>query len=69
MPTEATIYGGKYGLIFADDTADISTFGHDTQYPSADVTISFSIPTEGGVTPAHTVLYDGACEVNELAGV
>lgn len=69
MPTDALIYGGKYGLIFADDTADISTFGHQTEYPSADVTIALSIPTEGGVTPAHAVLYDGPCEVNEFAGL
>lgn len=69
VPSEALIYGGKYGLIFAEDTADVSVFGHGTEYPSADVTVSFSFPTQGGVTPAHTVLHDGPCLVNDIAGL
>lgn len=69
MASEALIYGGKYGLIFAEDTADVSTYGHGTSYPSAEVTISFSIPTEGGVTPIHTVLHDGPCVVDDIAGL
>lgn len=66
---EVLIEGGKHGLIFADDTADVSAIGHDTRYPSDEVTISFSVPTLNGVTPAHTVLHDGPCIVNEVSGV
>lgn len=69
VPSEALIYGGRYGLIFADDTADVSAFGHITEYPSAQVTIGFTIPTEGGVTPDHTVLHDGPCLVEDISGL
>lgn len=69
VPSEALLYGGKYGLIFADDTAETSTYGHVTDYPSADVTVAFTIPTEGGATPAHSVLHDGPCLVGDIAGI
>lgn len=65
MPSEAWIHGGKYGLIFAEDTEDVA-YGHGTEYPSSDATVAFSIPTEGNVTPKHTVLHDGPCLVNEI---
>ncbi|KAL8786474.1 MAG: hypothetical protein Q9213_002790 [Squamulea squamosa] len=57
----ATIQGGKDGLIIAADTANVSTKGHDTKYPSEEQTIAIQIPTADGKTPAHTVLYAGPC--------
>lgn len=65
---EAWIQGGKNGLIFAEDTADISTFGHGTAYPSADETVALSLPTVGNVVPDHIVLHKGACESSEQVG-
>lgn len=66
---EAWVYGGKYGLIFADDTVDVSRWGHITKYPGADETVASTIPTENGTRPDHVVLHDGACEPGELSGI
>ncbi|KAI1500081.1 hypothetical protein F5X99DRAFT_256809 [Biscogniauxia marginata] len=66
---EAWVYGGKYGLIYADDTADISGWGHITRYPGNDETVALAIPVKDGVNPKHTVLHDGPCVTAELAGV
>ncbi|KAI1415963.1 hypothetical protein F5Y13DRAFT_206897 [Hypoxylon sp. FL1857] len=65
---EAVIYGGKYGLIFADDTSDISTWGHRTQYPSSDETVAMTVPVRDNVRPPHKVLHDGACTMEETVG-
>ncbi|KAI0004005.1 hypothetical protein F4779DRAFT_81257 [Xylariaceae sp. FL0662B] len=66
---DAWVYGGKYGLVYADDTADISSWGHLTQYPGNDETIAIQIPVEGGVNPEHSVLHDGPCSWEETTGV
>ncbi|KAI1340403.1 hypothetical protein F5Y15DRAFT_380578 [Xylariaceae sp. FL0016] len=65
---EAWVYGGRYGLIFADDTADVSGWGHRTRYPGSDETIALTVPVQDGKAPAYTVLHDGACDDGELAG-
>ena len=61
----ATIHGGRNGLIFAADTAAVSTFGHITRYPSRKETIALQIRTADGVVPPHTVLYAGPCGAQE----
>ncbi|KAI1143574.1 hypothetical protein F5Y05DRAFT_409019 [Hypoxylon sp. FL0543] len=66
---EAVVHGGKYGLIFADDTSDISGWGHRTQYPGGDETIAITIPVRDNVRPAYKVLHDGACSLEETVGV
>ncbi|KAI5927750.1 hypothetical protein F4810DRAFT_279701 [Camillea tinctor] len=66
---EAWVHGGKYGLIYADDTADISAWGHITRYPGNDETVALAIPVKDGVNPKHTVLHDGPCTMGEGAGV
>ncbi|KAI4201283.1 MAG: hypothetical protein LQ350_003320 [Teloschistes chrysophthalmus] len=58
---KAFIKGGKYGLIFAADTASVSKKGHATQYPSDQETTAFQIPTADGEIPPHTVLHPGPC--------
>jgi hypothetical protein len=63
---EAYVPGGKNGLIFAADTAAVSTKGgHSTNYPSDSETIALQIPT-GGTIPQHNVLYSGPCKQAEL---
>ena len=67
--TEAWVQGGKYGLILAADTADVSKYGHITTYPSAADTIGLQVPFAGGRVPEHTVLYDGPCGWAEMVGI
>ncbi|KAI1382131.1 hypothetical protein F4677DRAFT_400981 [Hypoxylon crocopeplum] len=66
---EAFVYGGRYGLIYADDTRDISGWGHRTQYPSSDLTIGVTFPVQDGVNPKNKVLHDGPCTVEESIGI
>ncbi|KAI0600180.1 hypothetical protein F4775DRAFT_546534 [Biscogniauxia sp. FL1348] len=66
---EAWVYGGKYGLIYAEDTADVSGWGHRSQYPGSDETVALVVPVKDGVSPKHKVLHDGPCVTGELAGV
>lgn len=64
---EAFISGGKNGLIFAADTADVSAKGHATNYPSKAETRAIQIPT-GGTIPPHNVLYSGPCKGQQVMG-
>jgi hypothetical protein len=63
---EAYIPGGKNGAILALDTADVSSLGHITKYPSQESTIALQIPLGQGGIPGHAVLHDGACKGVEL---
>lgn len=66
---EAWVQGGKYGLIYAADTADVSDGGHRTQYPSAADTIGLVFPVADANPVDHVVLYDGACKDAEIVGL
>ena len=57
----ATVPGGRHGLILAADTANVSTLGHITKYPSKQETVGIQIPTANNEVPPHTVLHEGAC--------
>ncbi|KAL8902574.1 MAG: hypothetical protein Q9207_004575 [Kuettlingeria erythrocarpa] len=50
------IKGGRDGLILVADTADVSSKGHDTRYPSGKETVALQIPVAGGKVPEHVVL-------------
>lgn len=63
---EAYIPGGKNGAILALDTADVSSLGHITKYPSQESTVALQIPLGQGGIPGHAVLHDGACKGVEL---
>ncbi|KAI2468053.1 hypothetical protein F4781DRAFT_283509 [Annulohypoxylon bovei var. microspora] len=65
----ALVYGGRYGLLLADDTKDISAWGHETTYPGADEVIIISIPIQNNVTPEHSVLHSGACTMDEQVAI
>ena len=65
--TTAVINGGKYGLIFAADTAAASKLGHYTKYPlPSEQTFGIAFPTADGKIPSHRVLHQGQCTENEL---
>ncbi|KAL9599317.1 MAG: hypothetical protein Q9219_003944 [cf. Caloplaca sp. 3 TL-2023] len=64
-PETATIIGGAEGLILAADTANVSTVGHFTDYPSKDLTVGLTIPVAGNEVPEHTVLHMGPCTAVE----
>ncbi|OTB18333.1 hypothetical protein K445DRAFT_315142 [Daldinia sp. EC12] len=66
---EVIVHGGRYGLIYIDDTADVSVWGHRTTYPGYDDTILLMMPVRDGINPPHTVLYDGPCKAEELVGI
>ncbi|KAJ5987952.1 hypothetical protein N7481_003162 [Penicillium waksmanii] len=63
---DAYIPGGKNGAILALDTADVSSLGHITKYPSQESTVALQIPLGQGGIPGHAVLHDGACKGVEL---
>ncbi|ETN40080.1 uncharacterized protein HMPREF1541_04355 [Cyphellophora europaea CBS 101466] len=67
------IHGGKYGLILALDTPDVSDEGHITTYPSAADTVAIQIPfsQEGYAHLLITkqVLYPGGCKESQLIGL
>jgi hypothetical protein len=67
--TSAWIQGGKYGLVVAVDTANVSKYGHVTEYPSDADTVSLQIPFKDGKIPDHKVLYDGPCSWTEMVGI
>ncbi|EME46876.1 hypothetical protein DOTSEDRAFT_110508, partial [Dothistroma septosporum NZE10] len=58
---EAWVAGGKYGVIFAADTKDRSTFGHITNYPANEDTVVVQVPLAPGMELNHTVLHEGGC--------
>ena len=58
---EATIIGGKHGLVIATDTAERSQEGHTTIYPSNKETILIQIPIKDNIIPPHNVLHMGPC--------
>ncbi|KAI2634536.1 hypothetical protein GGS21DRAFT_518264 [Xylaria nigripes] len=65
----AFVVGGRLGLIFAADTADVSEKGHITRYPGNTETIALQIPTKDNTIPPHSVLHSGPCSSNEVAGI
>jgi hypothetical protein len=66
---EAWVQGGKYGMIIAADSAEYSTYGHITSYPSDADTVALQIPFEGGYYPTHSLLYEGPCRWSEVIGI
>ncbi|EFY84552.1 hypothetical protein J3459_013583 [Metarhizium acridum] len=66
---EAWIQGGKYGLIIAADTADRTTHGHLTRYPSAADTVAVSLPIKDRDGFKYSVLHQGPCTEDEVVGL
>jgi hypothetical protein len=67
--SEAWIQGGKYGILIAADTVDLSKNGHITDFPGGADTVIAQFPLEGGKVPEYKVLYTGPCRLNELVGL
>lgn len=69
----AWVSGGKYGLILALDTPDLSHLGHITTYPGAADTVAMQVPfSRQGVQRLRNtrkVLYEGGCQPTELIGI
>lgn len=65
-PQQATVYGGKYGLIIAVDTANVSKIGHVSSTIGKEELTALMIPTENGKIPPHKVIHRGACEKHDL---
>jgi len=57
--TNATLPLPTGGIIIAQDTADVSTIGHDTKWTAGTVVVQ--LPFANGVTPGHTVVNNGPC--------
>ncbi|KAK3076674.1 hypothetical protein LTS18_012364, partial [Coniosporium uncinatum] len=55
-PVEAWIQGGRYGLLFAADTADFSALGHYAEFPGDAPTVLIQTPFADNKIPEHTVL-------------
>ncbi|KAI0118571.1 hypothetical protein F4776DRAFT_260169 [Hypoxylon sp. NC0597] len=54
-------------VLFAADTADVSSKGHLSQFPGVTENIFVQIPTKDNQIPPHTVLYSGPCKPAESA--
>lgn len=59
--TGAYIAGGRSGLLFAADTADVSRDGHSSMYLGTTESVYLQIPTRDGNIPRHTTLHMGPC--------
>lgn len=64
---EAWINGGKYGLLWAGDTRNVSKSGHSTFYHEESVTLALMMP--GGKEPKHMTVREGACLPEDLLGM
>jgi hypothetical protein len=64
------IEGGKYGFAYNEDTDDVSSTGHLTEYVSDAVTGILAVPLAPGVQVPHTVLRDaGPCTYEHMTGL
>lgn len=61
--------GGKYGIIIAADTKNVSRFGHITEFPGDETTVIAQFPVPGNVVPPHSVLHSGGCTSEDLVGL
>lgn len=66
---ETWIQGGKYGLIIAADTKDVSAHGHRTEYPGAADTIALQVPLRDGAKFDYVLLHPGPCLEADTIGV
>lgn len=66
---EVWIEGGKYGMMIAADTRELSAKGHITDFPGRDTTVIAQWPCAGGVVPEHVVLHEGPCGMEEMLGL
>lgn len=67
--TSAYVPGGQFGLIFASDTAEVSSSGHSTAYPGITETVALQIPTLDGEIPSYSILHAGPCTANDTVGL
>jgi hypothetical protein len=63
---EVWVQGGKYGIILAMDTREISARGHITDFPGGDTTVIAQFPC---VALEHVVLHGGPCGMEEMLGM
>ena len=61
---ETIISTGKNSVLIAVDTPDVSGLGHISEF--LEETILLQVPFAGGALPNHTVLYQEACNCEEL---
>ena len=65
--------GGKYGLVLALDTPDVSELGHITTYPGAADTVALQVPFSAQgiqrLRSTRRVLYEGGCRESEMTGI
>ncbi|KHN95780.1 uncharacterized protein MAM_06392 [Metarhizium album ARSEF 1941] len=66
---EAWIQGGKYGLLIAADTADLTEHGHLTRYPSAADTVSVTFQIKDRQSFKYSLLHQGPCTQDEMVGI
>jgi hypothetical protein len=61
--------GGEFGVIFAADTADVSSGGHISTYLGSTESVFFQVPTQDGMVPDHNRLHMGPCIAEEMTGL
>ena len=66
---EVCIEGGRHGWLIAADTADIAAQGHVTDFPSDERTVIAQFTVKGNKPPAHSLLHDGPCVVDDFVGL
>lgn len=67
---EVFIQGGRYGWLIAADTVDVAgASGHVTEFPGDERTVIAQFPVEGNTPPAHSILHDGPCLLEDFVGL
>ncbi|ETS87617.1 hypothetical protein PFICI_01445 [Pestalotiopsis fici W106-1] len=64
---QAWINGGKYGLVWIGDRANVSRLGHRIFFAEQSVTLS--LLSEDDREPTHTVVRQGACLPQDVLGL
>ena len=63
---QVDVHGGKYGLVIAADTPDVSKIGHVSSIVGKEELTMLMIPTAKGEIPPHRVIHGGPCEEHDL---
>lgn len=66
---EVWVQGGKYGLILAADTPDVSAHGHRTQYPGDATSIALQVPLSAEAKLDYVLLHNGSCTLEDMVGL
>ncbi|KAI6295570.1 hypothetical protein MCOR33_007551, partial [Pyricularia grisea] len=66
--TDAYLTAGKFGFLFAADTADVNVTGYFNALLGNTEIVFARMATEGGRFPNYRIMHMGACNAIEMVG-